>query len=377
MTEATVAENATTALLGAVLVGGVYADGWAHLNVPGLDTFFTPWHGVLYGGFALLAGWLAVMVWRRRSRRGGSGSGPAGYGWGVVGVALFAVGGLLDMAWHLVFGVEAGIDALVSPTHLILLTGGMLMVTSPLRASAPRRPLGGAPVHRWVAVVAMATATALAGFFLSYLSVFVDPAVREPVTSLPEGAPGHRVAELPVVAGLAGYLVSTLLLVTPLLFLRRRARLPQGAVTALVAAVAIPAAALEQMTFAVPAAAALVGAALVDLIVAVRPHLATTVLAGLVPGLVFPAQLFGLAATDNLQWPVPLWSGVVGLSVLASLALALLSRPWTADSTTVTVTPGPGLAVSAGAAAVRAPAHNGEPSVTTRSGSRRTARPLA
>lgn len=344
--EATAAENATTALLGTVLVGGLYADGWAHLNVPGLDTFFTPWHGVLYGGFTLLAGWLTAIVWRRRSHRGlmsrassWSGSVPAGYGWGLVGVVVFAAGGLLDMAWHVVFGVEARIDALVSPTHLVLLTGGLLMVTSPLRASAPRTSLGTAAVHRWAAVVALAAAAALAGFFLSYLSVFADPAVRQSFTSLPEGTPGHRAAELPVVAGLAGYLVSTVLLTTPLLLLRRRARLPQGTVTALVAAVAVPAAALQQMTFAVPVAAALVGAAVVDLILAVRPRLSDTVLAGLVSGLVFPAQLLGLAATGDLQWPVQLWSGIIGLSVLTSLGLALLTRPRTAHSTAATVTP--------------------------------------
>ncbi len=45
-------------MLGWVLVSGLYADGWAHVNVPGLETFFTPWHGVLYGSFALLVAWL-------------------------------------------------------------------------------------------------------------------------------------------------------------------------------------------------------------------------------------------------------------------------------------------------------------------------------
>jgi hypothetical protein len=34
-------ENAIAAVLGVVLVGGVYADGWAHLNIGGLETFFS------------------------------------------------------------------------------------------------------------------------------------------------------------------------------------------------------------------------------------------------------------------------------------------------------------------------------------------------
>ena len=32
------------------LVLGGYSDAWAHNHVPSLETFFTPWHGVLYAG---------------------------------------------------------------------------------------------------------------------------------------------------------------------------------------------------------------------------------------------------------------------------------------------------------------------------------------
>ena len=52
-------EDLVTALLGTFLVGGVYLDGWAHLHKPGLETFFTPWLGVLSGGFLALGDWLA------------------------------------------------------------------------------------------------------------------------------------------------------------------------------------------------------------------------------------------------------------------------------------------------------------------------------
>ena len=42
--------------LGTWLVLGVFVDGWAHFNRPGLETFFTPWYAVLYSGAALLFG---------------------------------------------------------------------------------------------------------------------------------------------------------------------------------------------------------------------------------------------------------------------------------------------------------------------------------
>jgi hypothetical protein len=47
----------------------------------------------------------------------------AGYGWALAGVGLVAAGRLLGVAWHRLFGVEVGLDALLSPTHLLLLSG--------------------------------------------------------------------------------------------------------------------------------------------------------------------------------------------------------------------------------------------------------------
>jgi hypothetical protein len=89
--------------LGGWLVGGVYLDGWAHLHPPGMETFSTPWHAVLYSGFALLAGWLAVVAVRRR--RPGLPLAQwfrPGTGWSG-GVVVFLAGGLGDMIWHQAF----------------------------------------------------------------------------------------------------------------------------------------------------------------------------------------------------------------------------------------------------------------------------------
>ena len=315
-------EDRIAAVLGWLLVSGLYADGWAHVNVPGLETFFTPWHAVLYGSFALLVAWLSVIVLRRRDAAGWRARVPRGYGWGWAGVAVFAAGGLADMTWHLAFGVEAGIDALVSPTHLVLLGGGLLMILSPFR---------GQPRHgrtwTWPVVLSLAAATALVGFFLSYVSVFTEPAAREVLSSIPEGAPGHRAAELPAVAGLGGYLVTTLLFVAPLISLHRRRRLPTGTVAVVVAAVALPAAFLSNLAFIAPALCAVVGAVVVDLLLHAYPALPDVALAGLLPVLAWAGQLAGLAALGLLAWPPELWAGVVVLTaLLAALLTWLLPR---------------------------------------------------
>lgn len=44
---------------------------------------------------------------------------PAGYSLGLLGVIIFALGGLGDMWWHTVFGIERDVATLLSPTHLM------------------------------------------------------------------------------------------------------------------------------------------------------------------------------------------------------------------------------------------------------------------
>ena len=68
------------AACGTWLIGGLYLDGWAHIHIPALESFFTPWHAVLYSGY--IAGAVALAVTLRRNRRRGASRWdalPAGY----------------------------------------------------------------------------------------------------------------------------------------------------------------------------------------------------------------------------------------------------------------------------------------------------------
>lgn len=50
------------AALSAWLIGGIHLDVWAHHRIEeALETFFTPWHSVLYSGFLALASLLVVL----------------------------------------------------------------------------------------------------------------------------------------------------------------------------------------------------------------------------------------------------------------------------------------------------------------------------
>lgn len=70
----------------------------------------------------------------------------------MVGIALFGVAGVGDMAWHEVFGIEANVEALLSPTHLLVIVGAGLFVSglsvAPGIASIRMRT-AGRPSYRW------------------------------------------------------------------------------------------------------------------------------------------------------------------------------------------------------------------------------------
>src|SRR5439155_3988505 len=114
-------------VFGTWLVTGLFVDGWAH-NHQKPETFFTPWHAVLYSGFGAAVLW-GVIDGRRRPW-----SPPAGQRLTNVGAVLFGIGGAADMVWHQVFGIEVNLAALLSPTHLLLMTGGILAASGPFRA---------------------------------------------------------------------------------------------------------------------------------------------------------------------------------------------------------------------------------------------------
>jgi hypothetical protein len=142
---ATLREDVVAALLSACLVAGILSDAWAHVHRGRtLEGFFTPWHGLLYAGFVGAAGWTFWLAYQRRdeARRWWRDGFPAGYRLGAIGALGFLAGGLGDMVWHERFGVELGVNAAFSPSHLLVATAGTLLVTSPLRSwwQAPHGP---------------------------------------------------------------------------------------------------------------------------------------------------------------------------------------------------------------------------------------------
>jgi hypothetical protein len=146
-------------------VVGLYLDGWAHIyELP--ETFFTPWHAMIYSGVlgaALVLAGTAFVAWRHGApwRQ----ALPAGYRLSLLGAGLFLLTGVVDFAWHSVFGIEADLEALYSPPHLLLAAAGALIASGPLRAAWYQRQTSQAT--RWRAVLSLTLLLAIFSFFTS------------------------------------------------------------------------------------------------------------------------------------------------------------------------------------------------------------------
>lgn len=219
-------------LFGLWAIIGLFLDGWAHSHQKP-ESFFSPWHGVLYSGFTAAALWAGWTAWRRRDRaRPISETLPPGHLATMAGFALFALGGVGDLIWHEIFGIEANVEALLSPTHLLLLAGGALALSAPLRTML-RSSEGTVSWKRFTpALLSLTLLTAVGAFFLGYLSPFGSTTVAfDNATThthdLSRITPAIG-AELRENWTLGSILITGVVLAFPALFVRRHWKTPFG-----------------------------------------------------------------------------------------------------------------------------------------------------
>jgi hypothetical protein len=313
------------------LILGLFVDGWAHNNNQP-ESFFTPWHGLLYSGFLATAVWMGSRYLRH-------GRAPAGYGLGLIGVAGFAAGGAFDMVWHVIFGVEVDLEALLSPSHLLLFSSALLILTSPLRAA------WSDPAHRELSLrtffpplLSATLVTAGVAFFVMPFSPFLsNAATKAPYATIGRAvAPGgiaEWFTEEVQLEGFAAILITTVVLMAPALLLLRRWRLPFGSLTVLFGTVVALVSATEGFEMGETALAGLIAGVAGDVLVRTLQRRATSPVATLrIVGAVVPACLwlayFGLlAAFYSVGWSVEFWAGITTMAVLTGLGLAVLMTP--------------------------------------------------
>lgn len=300
------------ALLSTWLVAGAYIDQWAHRHQPELESFFTPWHGMLYSGFLAVSVSLAVPVARSLARgRDWRRSLSGAYLWSLAGIVVFLLGGVGDMLWHEAFGIEVDLEALVSPTHLLLALGAGLIVSGPLRVSWQR----GDQALSMPGVLSAGLTLSV----LTYFTVYAHPFV---------GLWGSR--ESGSSLGMAGIMLQTILLGGLVLMLVLRFQLLPGTLTMLLGTVALLLSFMEY-TFAMLAVG--VGAGVAgDLLVRwlnPGPHRPTRfrLFAFSFPALLWLGYFLALFITDGVVWTTHLWAGAIVQAGLLSWLMSYAVFP--------------------------------------------------
>jgi hypothetical protein len=329
-------------LVGIWPVVGAEYDAYTHINTPNLESFFTPAHATLYSGVAAV-GLVAALAVLRNHAQGYAWARaiPAGYGLTVLGVAILSVAGIGDLIWHSLFGIERDIPAIVSPTHILIVIGIVLIVTGPLRSAASRpreRVVGVAQLPLIVSLLFTYTMITIVLQYLNPLSYRWAEAGNRDLFA--DGLPPID----PYLAdglGLAGILLTTVILMAIVLPVVGRWQLLPGALTFILTLEAVLLATTQgisldgyKMVPGVVAAGILGDLLLLALRPAERGTAALRVFAFGLPVIFFAAYFADLALVSRIAWISHLWAGSIFAAGVVGLALSLLMTPTPVQSDT-------------------------------------------
>jgi len=318
------------AALSGWLVGGFLLDVWAHHSLPATqETFFTPWHGVLYSGFLAVAAFLVGSFVREIARgRAPREALPAGYGASLAGVGIFFAGGIGDVAWHLLFGIEVDVEALLSPSHLALILGAGLIVSGPLRSAWGKGEVG------LPAVLSLGYTMLAVAFVTEVGSPFATPWAATGVQTVePWAGVSSRTepAATGQALGVVGILLQTAVLMGFVLPAVQRwgLSLPFGSIT-LVFAFAATTALTHGQYWLVPVA--LAAGFFADLLLrALEPSAGRAmdfrIFAFAVPVVLYSLYFLALALVGGVWWTAELWAGSILVAGGIGLLISYLVLP--------------------------------------------------
>jgi hypothetical protein len=311
---------------------GLYLDGGAHQRGLVDDTFFTPWHALLYSG-AMSVGLLLGFTQIRNMLRGHTALRALPYGYlpAFIGIGIFSVGGVLDLVWHTLFGIEAGMQALLSPSHLILASGSFLFISAPLSAAWKRQ---ASPTWRTLlpALLSLAAIFAHLTFFTQYANFATRPNV---LINLPPDIDNYFFN----LYGVVSLLFPSILGMSVILLVLRRWSLPLGSITLIMAinTALMIWLRLPFLSGVLPALIAVpVGGVLADIFLwRFRPSAErSTTLRVFAFSIPFATSLLYLLILNSLDrglwWQIHMWLGVPFLTGIAGLFVSFLTVPPTA-----------------------------------------------
>lgn len=300
------------------LILGLFLDGYAHQHlIAEGESFVTPWHAVFYAGFLATATSIGLILYRRPGRTLRDRA-PSGYWPAVLGLGGFAIGGVGDALWHTLFGVEVGVDALLSPTHLLLMASLLAIVTGPYRAAIARSLEG-----RGLPLVSLGVGTALVAFFLNFVWGLGDAGYA--VAYNPATGAGER----EVIAGVASALVTTTVFTCAVLFVLRLGRPRFGTFTLLFGLISLAVHVAFDEQWAGVVAASVAGVILDAMIGRVTPVVEARWPVPIAIAAMWSLYFVVPAIDGRLAWRAEISIGTVVLAGLASAVLVVVadSRP--------------------------------------------------
>lgn len=319
------------AILSALMILGLYIDGWSHMHLH-LDTYFSRWHAIFYAGFVAIVLFVGLTV-LRRVRQGAPWAHtlPRGYGATILGLLVYITGGMADMVWHTLFGLEKSVEALVSPSHLVIFIGLGLTVSGPFRAAWHRADEDHPPSLRHH-VPLLLSLTLLWSVF-TFVTMIVHPFVgahagMKSWSAWAASCPATL--ENAQIVGISGIIVETAILMGLLLLTVVRWPLPFGSVTFLLTSNMALVSLLGDQYRLIPFIF-LSGLGSDLLLMRLQPSVnrlgACRLFAAAVPVLVYAGYFLGLKMKEGLGWSFQVATGGLVLAGLTGWLVSYLVLP--------------------------------------------------
>src|SRR3954447_16481927 len=345
-------------------ITALFFDGRNHNNKTGQESFFSVAHVVLYTGMTVFAIYVATLINKYQRESGANPSRgsfdfkaiPVGYGVSIIGLCILGVAGPADLIWHSIYGFEINVEAIVSPPHLALFLGGLLVSSTGIRSMWAKRDIAPSMRRYLPALLSGILFIAMVNFITMYLSAwmtnvapttaFVNNLKRFPDVmsnqhiGLSEGLRDYGANLFPyhyytVGQSLGTVVVSTIVLLGPALLILRRWRVPDGTFTITYLCFGLLMNVMTSYRDAWTLIALTLTGLAIDLMQRAfspgpgrRLSLGGIRLTGTLAAAVLWFSYFGLMAlVDGIGWKPTTWIGVCVIGVGAGFGTAFLVAP--------------------------------------------------
>lgn len=320
------------ALLSALMILGLYIDGWSHMHLH-LETYFSWWHAIFYTGFVVITLFVGLTIFQG-TRKGIplTQTLPKGYGSTILGLLVYILGGMGDMVWHTLFGLERSIEALVSPTHLLIFVGLGLTVSGPFRAAWQRSDDEDHSLTLWSHLPCLLSLTLLWSV-LTFVTLIMHPFVGAHAglrSWTIWAAYGPVTLENAQIGGISGIVVQTGIFMGLLLLTIARWQIPFGSITLILTTNMVFVSLLGNQYLLIPFTF-LSGLGADLLLTQLQPSIrrvgAYRLFAFTVPILIYAGYFLGLKAKEGLAWSTQVIMGSILLAGLTGWLVSYLVLP--------------------------------------------------